>query len=167
VWFTFLIANKLDGETKQDDYVASLTELSICLIQKEVNPEEYASIDCGVTPKVRPSYGLEIGLVFIVPGLGLFAIGVYGFNITLYQKWKAFFLNNCRVSQAQERGSMYGESSVPTASSQLGRAGSGVGRKNEGAAGGEVRPPSSVGMQFSTAASSPPVSGENSSRNLI
>jgi len=98
VWFIFLISNKLDSEVKKDEYEEAMMDLGRNLL---TDPSF-----TGKTPELRPNFGLEIGLVIVVPGLGLFAIAVYGFNIVLYQKWRSFFENNCMLqSSMTERGS--------------------------------------------------------------
>ena len=87
VWFVFLLANKLDAETKVDVYEDALVEFGTCLIRVALG---VPGLDCGTTPSTRPFFGLTVGLVVCVPGLGLYAIVVYGFNIVLFDKWKTF-----------------------------------------------------------------------------
>ncbi len=87
VWFIFLLANKLDAEIKGDIYEDGLVEFGTCLIRVAFG---VPGLDCGEKPVTRPFFGLTVGLVICVPGLGLYAIVVYGFNIVLFDKWKAF-----------------------------------------------------------------------------
>ena len=82
IWFVFLLASKLDGENFESDYEESLIVLSACLVNAELN--ENSTSMCGKTPKLRPSFGLEVALVVVVPGLGLFAMMTYGVNFTLF-----------------------------------------------------------------------------------
>ena len=80
VWFAFLIANKLDSETKSDAYEDSMADLGSCLIFSELGlgPPDYPGLACGDIPALRPNYALTIGLVIVVSGIGLFAIVVNG-----------------------------------------------------------------------------------------